>query len=542
MIDKFVSGVQLNIRTRVALNPFKNLRMLGDRNYSRTTRAGELYEECLYSLIEDGEQKGERWLNGLTIAPLTRQPDGTKRNETDFAPKYQNWRRDAKVPILVLNAATLNTGHTWQFTASWMGESPSGIDTEINSNDRLRRMYYPDAPKEHQQVRLGAAVGASAAVPAVFEPLTLDYLYPDRIIRLVDGGVCDNQGVASLFEQDCRVMLVSDASGQMESQTAASRSLFGVLLRTNDIFQARIRDAQYHDLKGRRRSGLLRGLMFVHLKEDLEVDPVDWINCPDPYSASDDGRPPSRRGILTRYGIAKELQQLLSGIRTDLDSFSEIEAYALMTSGYRATEYQFRFERCVEGFPEAPEAEPWKFLEIEDSMKGVGERYEYLKRALTASGSIAFKVWKIDPFLKYTVRITLLLLAGLIAAIFYWRWDKPLPESVSRWGTSLLSGASQSLLNLSRALTGITFRQIVLAVITLFSGYLITRILTALIGDFLAQKVVLLVRWKDTLKRWVLWFFLSTIGFVAALIHLYIFDKRFLSLGSMENLKKRGAS
>ena len=44
-------------------------------------------------------------------------------------------RRDAKVPILVLNAATLNTGHTWQFTVSWMGESPNGISSEIDGND-----------------------------------------------------------------------------------------------------------------------------------------------------------------------------------------------------------------------------------------------------------------------------------------------------------------------------------------------------------------------------------------------------------------------
>ena|SRR6476620_8219020 len=61
------------------------------------------------------------------------------------------------------------------------------------------------------------------------------------------------------------------------------------------------------------RSGLLRGFMFVHLKGDLEVDPIDWINCLDPYDASDDSRPASRRGPLTSYGIAKDMQELLSG-------------------------------------------------------------------------------------------------------------------------------------------------------------------------------------------------------------------------------------
>jgi hypothetical protein len=156
---------------------------------------------------------------------------------------------------------------------------------------------------------------------------------------LPDGGVCDNQGLATLFEQDCKVILVSDASGQMESQPASSRGVLGVLLRTNDIFQARIREAQYTHLKGQHRSSLLRGFMFVHLKGDLDVDPVDWLECLDKYDASDDARPSSRRGPLTKYGIAKDIQRHLSALRTDLDSFSEAEAYALMTSGYCMTEH-----------------------------------------------------------------------------------------------------------------------------------------------------------------------------------------------------------
>ena len=63
------------------------------------------------------------------------------------------WRRRAKVPILVLNATTLNTGHNWQFTASWMGEPPAGIDREIDGNYRLRRMYYDEAPRRYQRMQ-----------------------------------------------------------------------------------------------------------------------------------------------------------------------------------------------------------------------------------------------------------------------------------------------------------------------------------------------------------------------------------------------------
>src|SRR4029453_5878113 len=101
------------------------------------------------------------------------------------APKLHNWRRAAKVPILVLNATTLNTGHNWQFTATWMGEPPAGIDAEIDGNYRLRRMYYREAPAAHRTVRLGHAVAASACVPGIFEPLVLADLYPDITVRLV---------------------------------------------------------------------------------------------------------------------------------------------------------------------------------------------------------------------------------------------------------------------------------------------------------------------------------------------------------------------
>jgi predicted acylesterase/phospholipase RssA len=539
MIDEFVGGVQRNLRMRLAVNPLKNLKMFWSSNYSRSTRIGELYEKHLYGRVKDGGETADRWLNGLTIKPLIKTAEGTTFNDDDFAPKYQNWRRDAKIPILVLNAATLNTGHTWQFTASWMGEAPAGIDAEIDGNDRLRRMYYPDAPRDYQKVRLGQAVGASAAVPGIFEPLSFDYLYPKRIIRLVDGGVCDNQGVASLLEQDCRVLLVSDASGQMESQPATSKGIFGVVLRTNSIFQARIREAEYHDLKGRRRSGLLRGFMFVHLKGDLEVDPIDWINCLDPYDASDDSRPASRRGPLTSYGIAKDMQELLSGIRTDLDSFSEAEAYALMTSAYRMTEYQFKYGKCVEGFANPAKNEPWKFLEIESSMKGAGQSYDYLKKLLAAGSSLAFKVWQIDPVLKYGLRSVLMLIAAAIAAVFYLRWDKPLPAFVSHSGTALVSWPVNKLEQLATALTTITFAQIAFAIAALFSGYLLMRILTSLLGDFLAGNVLLLVRWKDTLRRIVMAALLSTIGFLVAVIHLYIFDKRFLTLGTLRAVKQK---
>ena len=132
VVRDFLAGVQRNLRTRVVANPFINLRMLFSPSYSRSLRIGELFEKEIFSRVPDRQGIKPRWLNDLLVNPAD-QPQG-------FAPKHHNWRRKAKVPILILNATTLNTGHNWQFTATWMGEPPASIDESIDSNYRLRRI------------------------------------------------------------------------------------------------------------------------------------------------------------------------------------------------------------------------------------------------------------------------------------------------------------------------------------------------------------------------------------------------------------------
>ncbi|MBI5471568.1 MAG: patatin-like phospholipase family protein, partial [Ignavibacteriae bacterium] len=206
----FLAGVQRNIRMRVAADWLANVKMLFVPHYSRTQRVGELFEKEIFARVQGNTPDKPIWLNELFIQPKDAPPN--------FHPKYHNWKREAKVPMLILNATALNSGHTWQFTASWMGEPPMEIDEEIDSNKRLRRMYYHEAPEKYRRFRLGHAVAASACVPGLFEPLALPNLYEDVTVRLVDGGVHDNQGTGSLKEQDCTVMVVSDASGQMDYQ------------------------------------------------------------------------------------------------------------------------------------------------------------------------------------------------------------------------------------------------------------------------------------------------------------------------------------
>lgn len=507
---EFLLGVQRNVRMRVAAEAWTNLKMIFGSDkaplrwvfgpaYSRTMRAGELFESEIFSRVEDGGGDRPRYISALYVRP--------KGEPADFHPKQHNWRREAKVPVLILNATTLNTGHSWHFTASYMGEPPAGIDSKIDGNDRLRRMHYSKAPDRWKQVRLGHAVAASACVPGLFEPIALDGLYPDRVVRLVDGGVCDNQGVAGLLEQDCNVVLISDGSGQMGSLKDPSRGLLGVPLRSSSILQARVRQSQFQDLSARRRSHLLRGFMFIHLKEDLDVDPVDWIDCLDPSDADDDdARPPARRGSLTRYGIEKKMQECLASVRTDLDSFSDVEAHALMTSAYRMTEHAFAEERCVEGFDGPAETVDWDFLAVEGGMKGVGPQYQYVKRLLDVSGAMAFKIWK----LKRGLKAAAVLLAIAIAVVGAWAcW--------TFWNTEIV-------------------KAITVGAVALFIG---TAALTALGTALVGKRLMRVVRLRETLIRAAFGFGLGFLGSFAAWVHLKFFDPMFLKEGSAEKYRRR---
>jgi hypothetical protein len=44
----------------------------------------------------------------------------------------------------------------------------------------------------------------------------------------------------------------------------------------------RIREAEYQDLRARVDGRALRGLFFIHLRQDLPAPPIDWIDCQDP--------------------------------------------------------------------------------------------------------------------------------------------------------------------------------------------------------------------------------------------------------------------
>jgi predicted acylesterase/phospholipase RssA len=254
----------------------------------------------------------------------------------EFNPVQHNWLRHDKVPVLILNATTVNTGHGWQFTPTWMGESPWAIHSAADSVPRLQWFWYqPDAG---WYVSLGRAVAASASVPGVFSPLNLQAPYkdPELQVQLVDGGVYDNQGTVSLLASNCNVLLVSDAAGQLLLELQPATGLGGLgkyAVRSMDTLMERIRQANYGDLSARLMSGLLRGLMFVHMKAGLDADPIQLDFPTEAYTI--------RRSGLSPSGVRKEFQQALAELRTDLDAFSADESESLMALGYQMTAKAF---------------------------------------------------------------------------------------------------------------------------------------------------------------------------------------------------------
>ncbi|MBF0519332.1 MAG: patatin-like phospholipase family protein [Nitrospirae bacterium] len=319
----FLDGVQTNI-----LKKSLECKLLSIfKQKSLTECIGEMYEKHIFSKVKDEYRNKDRYISDLIITPL----DSSGKPQMNFSPKDDNWRRKTNVPILILNTTALNTGHNFQFTATWMGEPPADIDSEIDANYRLRRMYYKEAPYKYKEFRLGRAVAASTCVPSLFPPIELDGLYKDKVVRLVDGGVNDNQGSYSLLEQNCTLLIISDASGQMNAQDEPASNPISAGIRSNSILQARLRGAQFDELHARKHASLLQGLLFLHLKKELDADSVDWIGCEIPTEKK-------LKSPLTSYGINRECQEYLANIRTDLDYFSDVEAHCLMTSGYLMTE------------------------------------------------------------------------------------------------------------------------------------------------------------------------------------------------------------
>jgi predicted acylesterase/phospholipase RssA len=410
MSKEFQAAVEKNFRMWTFLNPWKNLKM-ARAEYSRSDHIAELYDQYLYRPAFEPGRKKPIEMAELKIAPNV----GNGRRDSGFYPATGNKSRKAKVPILLINATALNNGHNWRFEAAHMGcPRRDGLAaTDVDKNLRLEpTSAYETVTRDQQDIRLGDAVAASACVPGIFHPLAISGLYEPGIrVQLVDGGVHDNQGLQGLLDSVCTHFIVSDASGQLKDETDPDPRIDAVVGRTNNLLMARVRQEELCRLMG--ECG--ENTAFVHLRRGLSVGEI-------PYQRAD-GSPGGRKVIAAAssqdFGVEERVQKLLSEIRTDLDSFTEVEAYSLMADGYLMMASELRPPRPMGRLTSPAEAEyPWEFLRIRSWL---GDSDSDYRRQLHVAAQLAFKAFRLNWPL--TIVCLALLLGGLSLWISTWNFD-----------------------------------------------------------------------------------------------------------------------
>lgn len=412
---EFLAGVQNNLRVRLLADPISNGKMVVDDEYSRSDRMGDLYDEFFYQSFVQGQNQEPILLKDIKIIPK-----GEDRNT--FDPIKYNQTAEFKVPVLTINATSLNTGNSWHFTSSWIGESEPIFDINTNTVLKFLRLdgtyrsepgFAPEGSdtqkqlreEKFKQIRLADAVAASACVPGVFKPLAIHDLYwnsrgEEIVVQLVDGGVFDNQGIDALAKADCHYVICSDGSGQIEDELDPVTKLYSVIDRSNSILMKRVREETIENLSiggiNKRSPGknVIKGWCLLHLRQVCHGD-ILYPPVPGPADRSD---PERVDGHVYR----------LSNIRTDLDTFTDIEAYTLMYHGYMLV---YEGLSVMGGSPRLG----WKFLSIAPL---ISKEPVWLLQNLKIGSQVSFKLISFSPILK-NIMIFLGVVMGFYTVIHY---------------------------------------------------------------------------------------------------------------------------
>ena len=219
-----------------------------------------------------------------------------------------------KKPRFVLSATDMTFGVNWVFDSNYTNphQNPQGPDL---GDYQAGYGPFPDWP-------LARAVAASSCFPPVFNPLPVGlpayhfehgkYDGEDRQelvegIRLSDGGVYDNMGLEPVWK-DHQIVLVSDGGAPFEAEPDS-----GLLWRVG----------RYTSIQGRQGAAVRKRWLIRNYETD-EMDGTYWGIRSSPQRYGDD-----------LPGYSKDLAvDVLSKVRTDLDSFTDAEAAALQTHGY----------------------------------------------------------------------------------------------------------------------------------------------------------------------------------------------------------------
>ena len=380
----FLAAVQKNMLMRTFLDPVKNARML-TADYSSTERLAELLTTYFYRPI---------WQKHDTVTKHDRIP----LKNISIRPPSGYLSPGTHTPFLIINATCLNTGHLWQFTENSAGEQPLSHEAGNDPIGFLKKFRIDDDRLTIEQrkilfnITLGQAVAASCCVPGVFEPLQIRNLYEPGgeplTVRLVDGGLVDNQGLASLFAENCTHIICSDASDILKPEHHPSGQFLNVALRANDILMDRIRSKSLNQL---------------------------FQYGPGRFAFFDLGDLKTRDHIFP--GDSEKIVHALTRIRTAMDAFTDREADSLMYYGYtlsRSVMGSSGFELVTEPLPAAGD---WRFLAIRDVCLNTDEGRKDLLFHLEVGSRQMFKVFLLKKALPYLILLPFPL-AGALLTLF----------------------------------------------------------------------------------------------------------------------------
>ena len=303
---------------------------------NRTQKIAKLYDKYFYS------KYNMKFLKDLLIIP---------KGEKKFNPRFQNFKRKNKVPVLVINATNLNNGHNFQFHATKIGE----VKSEFDKNFKVS--FLRSGCEVYDKFLISEAVAASSAVPGLFPSLKVKL--QDIELNLVDGGVYENIGLNALFSENIEEIIVSDGGYEMNNikklsfnYTLKLLGFASYLSRTIDVLIDVNKDFIYEKIIQDKILNIL-----ADSRKEFEID------CKD-----------------KKYMEDIEFEELFTKIRTDLDKFNIYEAYAIIYFGYKnmketlkkdykLDEYDFNFKE-IESL--------WESRELEEIMKK----------------GIKFKIWR----------------------------------------------------------------------------------------------------------------------------------------------------
>lgn len=219
-------------------------------------------------------------------------------------------RKIQKSPVVHMLATSMTTGKLCSFDATGFTTIEEGSASQHDAS----------------LIPAAFAVAASSAFPPMFPPLRLDRKeldlsaedFPTEIDFLTDGGVFDNLGIRKamgnyVLETRPDLLLISDASGGFEWDVDSDfRQIIDRTVRTTDILMKRVADLDIEALTSKSEE---IGLDFrvIGIASEFAQEP----------------------GSLA---LPSELSRAVARIRTDLDTFSELEIKTLIQHGYCAAQ------------------------------------------------------------------------------------------------------------------------------------------------------------------------------------------------------------